>query len=99
MSHAEEQRLRDLERTLFGATLPITEKESTKMDPINAPVPSPTGTPVLSTKFVPWMVGIVGLAGVALTVLPEHTIGYKIALGVVALGSLLGIASPGMRKV
>lgn len=97
MSFTEEQRLRDLERTLFGA-LPITEKESVTMSPVNEPEVSPTGTPIVSPKVVPWLAALVGAAGVAVASLPPHTIGYKIAAGIVAFGALFGVVSPGLRR-
>lgn len=62
------------------------------------PAASPTGIPFLPPKAVPWVVAVVGIAGVLSGVLPEHTIGDRIAEGVVWLGALLGIASPGLRR-
>lgn len=59
---------------------------------------SPTGAPMLPAKAVPWLVALVGVAGVAAQVLPEHTVAHKIALAVMGFGALLGIASPGWRK-
>lgn len=67
-----------------------------RLDNVSTAV-SPTGAPVVPTKAVPWIVAVVGVAAVAMQVLPAHTIGYKIAAGLVALGALFGIASPGLR--
>ncbi len=60
--------------------------------------PSPTGQPVLPVKVVPWLAAVVGAAGIGLTLLPSHTLGYKICGLVVAFGGLIGIASPGLRR-
>lgn len=62
------------------------------------PATSPTGAPMVSPKVVPWIIALVGAAGVAMASLPEHTLGYKIAAGIVALGGLFGIVSPGLRR-
>jgi hypothetical protein len=59
---------------------------------------SPTGVPVIPPKVVPWLAALVGVAGVAMQFLPAHTIGFKLAAGIVSLGGLVGIASPGIRK-
>jgi len=59
---------------------------------------SPTGTPVLPVWAVPWLVALVGVAGVAANVLPAHTVAAKVALAIVSLGAALGLASPGMRR-
>jgi hypothetical protein len=66
-----------------------------RIDPTAAP--SPTGIPIVSPKVVPWILAVVGIAAVAMQALPEHTIGYKVAAGIVALGALFGVASPGLR--
>lgn len=72
--------------------------ESARLASIVAPATASNGVPVLATKAVPWVAAVVGAAAIAMTVLPEHTLGYKIAAAVVAFGTLLGIASPGLRK-
>lgn len=59
---------------------------------------SPTGTPLLPTSAVPFLVGLVALATGLTSVLPPHTIGFKVATFVVGLGSLFGLASPGWRR-
>lgn len=58
---------------------------------------SPTGAPVIPPTAVPWLVGLVGLATVATQTLPPHTIAFKVASIVVGLGSIFGLASPGLR--
>lgn len=60
-------------------------------------VASPTGSPVLPVPWVPWLTGLVGIAGVVSQLIPEHTIGSKIAQAIVAIGAVLGLASPGWR--
>jgi hypothetical protein len=65
------------------------------MDPI---VVSPTGTPVIPTKVVPWL-SLIFVAAMAVTqTVPSHTIAYKIATAVTGLGGLFGLLSPGLRK-
>lgn len=64
----------------------------------NTPSASPTGIPFLPPKAVPWVVFVVGVAGVAAGVLPDHTWGDKIAEWIVWGGALIGIASPGLRR-
>lgn len=61
---------------------------------------SPTGFPMLPPKLVPW---IVGFATIAFAIsqgglLPEHTIGAKVADWISGLAMLLGLVSPGLRK-
>lgn len=60
--------------------------------------PSPTGTPILPPKAVPWLVALVGLASVGVATLPDYTVGHKVAMVIVGLGALFGIASPGLRR-
>jgi hypothetical protein len=67
-----------------------------RIDPLGPP--SPTGTPLIPPFVVPWLVGLVGMAGTAVQVLPINTVAFKIANAVLAFGALIGIASPGMRK-
>lgn len=59
---------------------------------------SPTGNPLLPPKAVPFLIVLVLLAEGLAQVLPQHTIGAKIAHGVAALGTVLGLASPGLRR-
>lgn len=59
---------------------------------------SPTGTPVLSPKLVPYIVGLLGLAGVGMSVLPSHTIAFKVCAFLTGLGGIFGVVSPGARK-
>lgn len=59
---------------------------------------SPTGVPMLSPKFVPYLIALVGLAGLVMSSVPQHTLAFKIAAGVQTLGAALGLASPGLRK-
>lgn len=64
---------------------------------------SPTGTPVLPTKAVPYALYAVGVAA-AVTMAPDMgillfpAIAISAAKFVVLLGTLFGIASPGQRK-
>jgi hypothetical protein len=66
------------------------------------PAVSPTGTPLVPTKAVPWILIVVAVAG-AVVGLPE--MGVAIPAIVLAgakvvgvIGAALGIASPGLRK-
>lgn len=59
---------------------------------------SPTGAPVISPAVVPWLVGIVAVAGALSEVLPEHTIGAYACRTIFFIGSALGLVSPGLRK-
>lgn len=59
---------------------------------------SPTGAPVVPVNLVPWLVGVVGVAGVLAHTLPPHTIAAQICGLVFQFGGLLGLASPGVRK-
>lgn len=59
---------------------------------------SPTGKPVIPTSIVPWLVGIVAVAGALSEVLPEHTIGAYACRTIFFIGSALGLVSPGLRK-
>jgi hypothetical protein len=59
---------------------------------------SPTGAPVIPTGLVPWLVGVVAVAGALSEVLPEHTIAAHVCRGIFFIGTALGLASPGLRK-
>lgn len=66
-----------------------------------APV-SPTGTPLIPPKAVPWLTLVAGLAGI-LAALPAFGVALPpvvvgISTAVVAILAGLGIASPGLRK-
>lgn len=59
---------------------------------------SPTGTPMLPPRLVPWLVVAVAVAA-ALPLVPGIPGVVSAACGiVVAVGAALGIASPGLRK-
>lgn len=61
--------------------------------------PSPTGKPIIPPRAVPWLMLAMGIGGGLVATLPEHTTGYKVALGVtIGLGPLLAMASPGLRR-
>lgn len=61
-----------------------------------APV-SPTGTPMLSPKLVPWLTILVVIAA-ALPLVPGMPVAVAAVCGVVtAIGTVLGIVSPGLR--
>ena len=59
---------------------------------------SPTGLPVIPPVFVPPLVALIGLAGVGSQMLPPHTIAFKVSSIILALGTALGLASPGLRR-
>lgn len=71
---------------------------------VSTPAPSPTGTPVLPPRLVPYGVALLGILG-GIAALP--TLGISLLpvaltqgalVGVLVLGPLLGMASPGLRK-
>ena len=62
------------------------------------PVDNQSPSSLIPSKALPWIAGLVGLAGVGLGVFPEHTIAFKVCAGIMGAGVVLGIASPGMRK-
>lgn len=63
---------------------------------------SPTGTPLVPAKFVPYLMALVGLAGIPAAllgvgiILPPVVNGIAAAVGIVAVVLLGG--SPGLRK-
>lgn len=60
---------------------------------------SPTGTPLLPPKFIPYAYGLWALlTGGGLAMLPEGRPMQVGSLVSVALGVLLGLVSPGLRK-
>lgn len=63
-----------------------------------APAPSPTGTPLLPAKVVPYAYAVWLFLGGAITALPEGRPQLIGGLVVVALGVLLGMSSPGLRR-
>ena len=62
------------------------------------PNASPTGLPAIPPKVVPYLILIILAAEVAAQMLPPEHIAAKLAHGVVALGAILGLASPGLRR-
>jgi hypothetical protein len=59
---------------------------------------SPTGAPTVPQQVIKFAGLVVGAAALALQVLPEHTIAFKICAGIVSFGAVLGIYSQGARK-
>lgn len=81
------------------AAQPVT-KESLAM-PETQPVTSPTGEPIIPTgTLLKIAAAVVALAAVALAqdFFPNTQVDEKIASAIIALGTVLGIASPGIRK-
>lgn len=68
-----------------------------RIDPVSAAV-SPTGTPLVPVKYVPFISAALALAGVVVQFVPAHTIAHKIALGLISFGGLFGVVSPGLRR-
>lgn len=68
------------------------------VNPSEAPV-SPTGAPAIPQTVVKVATVVVGAAALAITVLPPHTVAFRICTAIIGLGALLGVASPGLRKV
>lgn len=60
-------------------------------------VVSPTGTPIIPPAAVPYIAGVVGIAGVVHEAVPNPTVQLVTAI-ILAVGAVLGIASPGWRK-
>jgi hypothetical protein len=62
---------------------------------------SPTGKPLVNPKAVPWIAAALPVVGLLLNAIPAHTVVGK-ALRTpglqLVLGSLLGLASPGLRR-
>lgn len=59
---------------------------------------SPTGSPVIPPKVVPWLVAFAGLAALVAQVAPPHTVVGKVSAGLSAFFAALGLASPGIRR-
>lgn len=57
--------------------------------------PPPQDTAEVILKRV--LAGVVVVAGSLVTVLPEHTIGYRVCFAIVSLGAALGITSRGVQ--
>ncbi len=78
--------------------------EDQKPAAVVAPAASPTGTPLVPARFVPYGMALFGIL-TALASLPTLGIGIiplavcnGMGVGAVILGILLGVASPGLRK-
>lgn len=86
--------LEGIERTAFLKSQEPIMSEETK------PVVSPTGTPLLPPKWMALATLIVA-AGAVLAIwnfIPSSDIDEKIGQAILALGAVVGIASPGIRK-
>jgi hypothetical protein len=70
---------------------PVMSTESTKEA-------SPTGTPLLPPKAVPWVALLVGLAATGAAIFPADSVAGKVCTVLVGLGGVLGVASPGLRR-
>lgn len=66
--------------------------------PAEQPAESPTGKPVIPPALMPYVAGIVAVALVGAQTFPEHTIAARICTGIVMVGSVLGLVSPGWRR-
>lgn len=77
------------------------QKAEAVTDPMIPPI-SPTGVPVISGSavFLKVAAAIIGIAWIVSVsdFFPATNLDEKIAGGVLTLGALLGIASPGIRK-
>lgn len=71
--------------------------DDNRIDPLNPPV-SPTGVALIPTKVVPVVAAVMAIAAAVCAMVPEHTIAYKAAASILALGALFGVVSPGLRK-
>lgn len=89
-----------------AAALPGLPAPSQEPHMSDVPVPpsevSPTGKPLVSPKVVPFLALLVAAAAAvaagAPDILPDTTIDQTIAGIIVALGTVFGIVSPGMRR-
>lgn len=104
----EEERVRRLRaRGLDSSLVPLTatveewkaaqnpglpDKKKVTMEP------SPTGTPWLSTKLVPFLTAFGAVAFLVAEIAADNTIADSVAKKVLALLALAGISSPGWRK-
>lgn len=63
---------------------------------------SPTGSPVLSPRVVPWATLVVGIAGIGASApfwgIPVPPIISGICWTIVTIGAAFGISSPGIRR-
>jgi hypothetical protein len=80
-------------RTSTGNTVPQPEER-----PYGAPPVSPTGAPLIPPAYVPYAAAAVAGAAVVQQVAEPGSVVAVIASVVLAVGAVLGIASPGLRK-
>lgn len=80
-------------RTSTGNTVPQPEER-----PYGAPPVSPTGQPVLPTAYVPYAAAVVAGAAVVQQMAEPGSVVAVVAAVLVAVGAVLGIASPGLRR-
>ena len=62
------------------------------------PVPSSTGTPILAPRIAAWAAGVVAIAAVLSQISGLPAVVYTIAHLIVGIGTVIGIASPGIRQ-
>ncbi len=70
-----------------------------KTEVAQSPAVSPTGTPIINPKLVPWIAVAMGALATAAQQVPSFTIGGKILAILVPVASVVaGVFSPGLRK-
>lgn len=62
------------------------------------PAPSPTGTPVIPPVAIPWVSGVLAIAISLAAIIPSHTVGFKLVVGVGGLCAFLLGIGPGWRR-
>lgn len=75
-----------------GAILTMATPET------NALNPSSTGTPILAPRIAAWAAGVVAIAAVLSQISGLPAVVYTIAHLIVGIGTVIGIASPGIRQ-
>jgi hypothetical protein len=88
-----------LDADMLPPSLTEAERKAAMADPIPAPATSPTGTPWLNPKVLPWL-GLVLAAATAVAtkgvdLFPNTELDQTLAI---LLVSVLGFISPGLRK-
>ena len=71
----------------------LNDTEGVATDDVPAPV-----QPAWEKNLKRGVAAVVATCGALITVLPEHTVGYKVCFAVVGIGAALGITSTGNAK-
>lgn len=93
----KEKRFQDMPGRIVtkqGLILTMATPETNALNP----VPSSTGTPVLAPRIAAWAAGVVAIAAVLSQISGLPAVVYTIAHLIVGIGTVIGIASPGIRQ-